>query len=196
LQRKGALLGGKAFLAPLGVTVEPAGIVVQLAPIDLHNTCGKALGKRPVMADKNQCAGFAQQKIFQPGDGGDVQVVGGFVQNEVFRADQRPRQSHAPLGAAGERGKICIGIQPQMIDDGKHIAVALPAAAQLKAVLGPGMGCGKGRALLAQNLRHQRKNRAAPAFRHILRHLAYERAGADNHAGIGLHLPAEQRQQR
>lgn len=82
LQRKGALLGGKAFLAPLGVTVEPAGIVVQLAPVDLHNTCGKALGKSPVMADKNQCAGLAQQKIFQPGDGGDVQVVGGFVQKQ------------------------------------------------------------------------------------------------------------------
>ena len=83
-----------------------------------------------------------------------------------------------------------------MVDDRQHIAVAFPAASDLHTMIRARMGRCKGLALLAQHLCHQRKNRAVPVFGHILRHLAYERAGADEHAGIGLHLPAKKRQQR
>ena len=82
-------------------------------------------------------------------------MVGRLVENEIFRADERAGQSNAPLCSARKRSKIGVGVQPQMVDDGQHITVALPAASNLHAVLRPGVGGGKSLALLAQHLCHE-----------------------------------------
>ena len=60
-------------------------------------------------------AAVAGQELFEPGDGVDVEVVGGFVEEQQVRLpDQRARQEHAAAPAAGERidDGVAIEVQP------------------------------------------------------------------------------------
>ena len=56
------------------------------------------LQEHPVMRHKKQGTAPAGEEFFQPVDGIDVQVVGGFIQQEQIRLVGQPaRQQHTPL---------------------------------------------------------------------------------------------------
>ena len=117
-----------------------------------------------------------------------------FVQNEIFRTDERSCQGHPPPGSAGKRDEFGVRVQPQMMNDANHLAIALPAADPLP-VVRSGMGGGQSLALFSQNFGHQGKDRTAPVFRHILGHVSDGGAGPNNDSGIRLPLPVQQGQQ-
>jgi hypothetical protein len=63
--------------------------------------------KRRSWVTNTSAAAPLLQEALQPVDRLDVQVVGRLVQQQqVGLRDQRPRQQHAPLHAAGQRGEI------------------------------------------------------------------------------------------
>ena len=67
------------------------------------------------------------QKLLQPEDGVDIQVVGGLVQQQnVGVADQGPGQQHPPLGAAGEGLEQRLAIQIQPVQHPLHLLFMLP----------------------------------------------------------------------
>ena len=54
------------------------------------------------------------QHVFQPFDGGDVEVVGRLVEQQHFRRDgQRLGQREAFLLAAGKAADAGVGVQPE-----------------------------------------------------------------------------------
>ena len=64
------------------------------------------------MRDKQEGAAAPDQEGFQPGDGIDIQVVGGFVEEDEVRfAEDGLGQQHAAARAAGERLKIGGGVE-------------------------------------------------------------------------------------
>ena len=56
-----------------------------LAKVNVHNMGADGVKKVTVVGDYNEGAGEFQQKILQPGDGADIQVVGGLVQQDDVR---------------------------------------------------------------------------------------------------------------
>ncbi|MNG97857.1 hypothetical protein D3C79_569800 [compost metagenome] len=67
------------------------------------------------------------QEAFQPVDGGNVQVVGRFVQQQyAWRADQRTPQRRFTQPTAGQRGKLRVPVQAQLQQHFADAAVELP----------------------------------------------------------------------
>ena len=52
----------------------------ELAAVQLGDTRGHVLQETPVVGDEDERPGELPELLFQPADGGDVQVVGGLVQ--------------------------------------------------------------------------------------------------------------------
>ena len=64
------------------------------------------------MGDKEQADWMPEQKILQPKDGAQVQMVGWFIKQEQIRLPgQRPGQQDAALQSAGKRGERGLGGQ-------------------------------------------------------------------------------------
>ena len=102
------------------------------------------------MGNEQQGPGKLCQQPFQPLDGGEIQVVGGFVQKQQFRiGGQGPGQGHPLLGAAGQGFHPGVGIQPQAGNGFLHPAVQAPGVVHLQFVGQPGQfghvaGMGRG----------------------------------------------------
>ena len=61
------------------------------------------------MGDKDKATAPAQQKLLQPIDSTDIQVVGRFIkQQQVRLLHQRPTQQDPPLESPGEIGKLLL----------------------------------------------------------------------------------------
>ena len=100
-----------------------AGEVRQLAAIEFDDARSQTLQESPVMGDEQQSAVPVQQKFFDPGNGGDIEMVGGLVQQQQIRlGHQGARQHHAALHAAGQARDIHIRIQREF---GQHRVHAL-----------------------------------------------------------------------
>ena len=97
----GGFLGGVPFNA--GGTAFEVGVVaavvhVALAAVDLQHTVGEPGQQVTVMGDQHQRTAKRHQSLLKPGDGVEIQVVGGFVKHQqVGVGDQCPRQCN-PLG--------------------------------------------------------------------------------------------------
>ncbi|MNT03673.1 hypothetical protein D3C72_1382200 [compost metagenome] len=61
------------------VLLEVARVGTQLAPVELHDAGGDAVQEAAVVGDGDDAALEVDQQLFQPLDGVEVQVVGGFV---------------------------------------------------------------------------------------------------------------------
>ena len=74
--------------------------------IQLDNPVGQTPEKSPVVRDKKQAHRVTEQKILQPEDGSEVQVVRRLIKQEQIRLPgQRPGQQHAAFQSAGKRGE-------------------------------------------------------------------------------------------
>ena len=85
------------------VLFKAKGIIMDRSAFQLPDAGGKAVYKVSVMADKQQCAVKGLHCLLHPLPGGNVQVVGGLVQNEhIRRVEEDRRQGHPLALAAGE----------------------------------------------------------------------------------------------
>ena len=103
LTRIGGLLQGDLLRPHFLEGSVVAAVAVELGVLDMHCDLRDGVEEFAVVADDEQSAGIALEPAFQPDQGVQVQVVGGFVeQQQIARAHQRARQlqTHAP--AAGE----------------------------------------------------------------------------------------------
>ena len=84
----------------------------QLAAIQFDDPVGQAPEERPVVRDEEQADGMPEQKILQPKDRTEVQVVGWFIEQEQIRLPgQRPRKQNTALQSAGKRAELGLGRQ-------------------------------------------------------------------------------------
>ena len=75
-----------------------AHVHLDLVVVDVHDVGADGVEEVPVVADHDDGALEVQQKVLQPVDGVDVQVVGGLVQQQDVRvAEQRLGQQHLHL---------------------------------------------------------------------------------------------------
>ena len=66
------------------------------------------------MRDEQKRPGPTHQEFFQPVDRVDIQVIGGFIQQEQVRIpDQAAPQQHPPLQPGGKNIEFRPGIQAQ-----------------------------------------------------------------------------------
>ena len=138
------------------------------------------------MGDKEQRAPPAGEKLLQPGDRLEVEVVGRLVeQQHVGLGDQGPRQKHPTLAAGGERGKRGVAVEAHRLDRAVDQRLDVP---RLQQPLGHTAGEGRP---------HDLTDRAIERLRHVLLkqgHRCPRRHDAG--AGVGLDLPGEQPQER
>ncbi len=186
--------GVQALLAPAQVVVVVAGPAGDAAAVDLDDAGGQRAQEAAVVGDEHEAAGEGLEEAFQPVDRLNVQVVGGFVQQQdVGSAHQRLRQQHAPLHAAGQRREIGVPGQLQPFQHLLHAAVQVPAVARLDAGLRRRhrrhvadvhgvMVAGQQRAEVAQAFGYHVEHAALHVLRHLLRH------PRDHHPGLHAHL--------
>ena len=94
------LLGELLFFQCL-VLGKVAWIAQQAAPIQIDHAGGHAIQKCPVVADDHCAALEIIQQALQPADGVQIQMVGGFIQQQhIGSADQCLCQGHAFFQAA------------------------------------------------------------------------------------------------
>ena len=103
LARIGGLLQGDLLRPHLLEGGVVAAVAVELGVFDMHRHLRDGVEEFAVVADDEQGAGIALEPAFQPDQGVQVQVVGGFIeQQQIARAHQRARQLQAHAPAAGE----------------------------------------------------------------------------------------------
>ncbi len=88
-------------LAGLIPEVIVSDIDLDFAIIDIRHMSADLVQEMAVMGDDDHCVLEAGEKILQPGDGLQVELVGGFVQKQDIRvAEQGLGQQHPHLVAA------------------------------------------------------------------------------------------------
>ncbi|MCI0540410.1 MAG: hypothetical protein L0Z50_34845 [Verrucomicrobiales bacterium] len=101
----------RLFSSQCHLLADEKGVVVarpieQSAAVDFENSRGQLAQEHPVVRDENQRGFPPREKIFEPLDCRQIQMVGRLVEEQDFRiGDERPRQEHAPLHPGGERFK-------------------------------------------------------------------------------------------
>ncbi len=99
-------------LAALEIGGVVAGPAAQAPAIQLQDAPGQSAQEGAVVGDEEERAREAPQLAFEPGDGVDVQVVGGLVEEEqVRRHHQGAGEQGPPLAAGGERGQVGVTVQ-------------------------------------------------------------------------------------
>ena len=131
--------------------------------IQLDNPVGQAPEKGPVVRDKKQTHRVPEQKILQPEDGSEVQMVRRLIEQEQIRLPgQRPGQQHAAFQSAGKRGERGLGRQ---LHFGQQI---LQPHIDLPILLVPGR---------RNPTPHHREHRSLHPLRNFLIQTGHDRAG-------------------
>ena len=109
------------LLRPIVELLEAVIELVQPAAIQPQHSGSQPAQEGAVMADEHQRAGESQQQLFQPLDGGQIEMVGRLVQQQqVGVAGQRSRQGCAPALAARKLGRVARTIEAETIEQGCH----------------------------------------------------------------------------
>ena len=205
----------------VGLAPQVVGVVsrvaAQAATVEFDDARGEAVDEAAVVGDEQQGAGPVEQEVLQPFDGGDVEVVGGFVEQQQVRlAGQGAAQQHAPAQPAGEGLDAGPAIQAETGQHLIHPLAQCPAARRLDAGLGAfqclQQACvvgplgqparqfvmlGEEAAGLAQALGNDVIDRALDALRHLLRQPGRAQPlAADDLAVVRFVLAGDQAQQR
>ena len=183
----------QTLLAALKVRIEAAVVAVDLGSVELRHARGKPPYEGAVVADEHQRARLPGQILFQPADGADVQMVGGLVEKQHVRGDERPGQRHAAARSARKRGEVRLRIQRETVDDAEHFAVPLPHLAvfhdeirlsgqigrqKIAPVRRDEVRRGQQMPFLAESVGRHAEHRALPVIGHGLLHVAYAQPGS------------------
>src|SRR5579875_3730425 len=102
--RRGCVLSKPAslvFLISLEIALKPFHVAVAFKG---ENMSGKAIQKPTIMADNHRTAGKGGQRLFQGAQGIDIEIIGGFVQqNNIGAGFQHLRKVH-PIAFAARQG--------------------------------------------------------------------------------------------
>ncbi|MNE03228.1 hypothetical protein D3C80_957230 [compost metagenome] len=135
-QRVGGFFGRqRGFLVhqETGVVAVP---VDQAAAIQFEDAGCQVLQERTVVRDEQHGALEILQRLFKPGDGTDVQVVGRFVEQQQVRlGHQGLGQQDATTPAAGQLGEGLVGRQLQAAQGAVDQLLQTPAIAGFEVVL-------------------------------------------------------------
>ena len=118
---------GEAAIQPAGGTaVEP------------DDAAGERFEQAPIMADQHHGGAQGGQFRLQPGDGGQVEVVGRLVQQQdIGRGGEHPGQGGAACFAAGQAGGVLGAVQAEGFQQGAD-AVGVVARAEAGFSIGEG----------------------------------------------------------
>jgi hypothetical protein len=137
-QLVGALLREQLLFAVPDKATVVAVPHAQVAAIQLGDTVGDVLQEAPVVGDEHQRAAETAQLFFQPGDGENIEVVGGLVQQQDVRvAHQRLGQGDTPAPAARQLAHGCLRGQLQLADHGLDPLLQGPSIDALQLLLYP-----------------------------------------------------------
>ena len=181
------------LLAPQVVVIGP-GPAAQGATVEFDDARGNSAQKGAVMRHEQQRARPVDQKVLDPGDAVDVQMVGRFVQQQqIGLRDQGLPQQHAPLEATGQRSEHRIARQLQLGQDGFDARVQRPAVHRFECCLHTAemphvfraafdqmMVLGDETPRLAQTLGDHVEDTAFGTWRYVLRQLGNARAAVDH----------------
>ena len=121
-------LGVERRLFELKVGAVIAGPAREPSPVEIDDPGRQFLKQRAVVGHKEQRAAEGEQELFKPGNGVNVQVVRGLVEEQKVRpACQGPREQDAALEAAGEFGEFCVLGKLQPRQDLLDFLLHLPA---------------------------------------------------------------------
>ncbi len=88
---------------------------------EFNHTVHHMIHERPVMGNQKNRAGKLIQKILEPFDGRNIQMIGRLIQKENFRAgDKSPGQSHAHSPSPGQGRHTSIHLGFRKIETGKN----------------------------------------------------------------------------
>ena len=111
-------------------------IIQQFSVFDLHHSGDKTVQKIAVVRNDQHSTAVIGQKVFQPGYGVHIQMVGRLVQNQKIRAGkQETSQDYACLLSAGKRTQLSVIIlfmKSKAVQDAVDFALAGIAVVQLK----------------------------------------------------------------
>ena len=214
----GLLQGGHPPLALLQVAAVVAGILGEGAVPDLDDAPHHLVEKEAVVGDQDHGAGIGGKVAFEPVAGGQVEMVGRFVEEQQVGAlQQQPGQGDAHLPAAGEGLAGFLPVALGKTETAQHLGdfgldlVAAPLAKGFLDVgiaveVGLGVAFGDRRLELAQFLLHGQQFRQGAAhlgekglpamFETVLGEIA--EGGTPGHlhlAGIGRYLPGQHLEQ-
>jgi len=129
-------LGFERFRLLLLVGGEVARVSAQVSAVELDDPQRDRIEEAPVMGDDQHAAGKRKQRLLQPFDRGEIEMVGRLVEEEqIGRHDKRARQRHALLQPAREiRYRIVLG-QLQAAERGLDPVLEAPAVARIERFL-------------------------------------------------------------
>jgi hypothetical protein len=163
-----------ALAHEVGVVV--AGPAGEAAAVQFHDAGGQTAEEGPVVGDEEQGKLRFDQEIFQPEDGGDIEMVGGLVQQEqIGLGRQRPPEQGFALQTARQLGEILVGVELELLQEVFDEDLPLPV-----------LFVGTGRT-------HAGSHQIVDGTDHITRDLLGQAGrdrgfGAEDRAGVGLHL--------
>ena len=171
---QGQLLGAQFFKGAVA-----AAVAGELAVFDVQRGLRDGVQKVAVVADDDERAGVARQPSFQPHQRVQVQVVGGFVQQQqIRRGHERARQlqPHAPAARKAVDGLLQLaGFEAQPEDERLRARRGVVRAG----VLQIGMQLGDGHAFACRFGLRQLGAQACQAF------IARQHKGGGRFAGFG-----------
>jgi hypothetical protein len=131
----GGFVFEQLFLA-FQILVVTAGKAQQPAAVQFADARGELVEEGAVVGDEQHGARPGADAVFQPLDGDDIEVVGGFVeQQQVGLADQRLGEAHPAAPATGQFADWLFGGQGHLGDHQVDALVDAPAVEFVDAVL-------------------------------------------------------------
>ena len=119
-----ALFFRQHLVAPGFESAEAAVDPLDLAAIEPGGGARQIGEEAAVMADDDQRGAAAGEFAFQPFDGGEIEMVGGLVQQQdIGRGRQHARQRGAAGLAAGNMRGILVAVQPELLQDVARLIV-------------------------------------------------------------------------
>ncbi len=120
------------------VTLVTAVVAVHLAVGDFDRALGHAIEQVAIVGDEQDGVRvLVDQVLFEPLDGLGVEVIRGLVQDrQIGAGDEHACQRHSALLAAAHARYLGFGpADPEMIQKGDHLVLAIPAAQALDIAL-------------------------------------------------------------
>ena len=137
-ERPFAFLHRECRILALEVGVVVGTPVHQPAAVELHDAGGDATEERPVVRHEQERHAAPDEEVLHPLDGGDVEMVGGLVeQQQVGLAHEGAGQQRLALAPARGGGKRSIGVEAEVQQHRLHLVVHVPGARGVQRAVQP-----------------------------------------------------------
>lgn len=123
------------FAGEVGFVV--AAVAVELGEVDFDDAGGEALEEGAVVCDEEEGELAADEEVFEPEDGVDIEVVGRLVEDEdAGFADEGFSEEGAAFESSGEGGEAGVGVELEVFEGLLDAGFHLPLAFWIEVVVG------------------------------------------------------------